>query len=70
MPTGHLPRAQVVLAGEALGVDLGLSGIGGARALDCFGDEGCQLTISISTGLQLLQALTECPLTRPCRCAR
>jgi hypothetical protein len=58
MATRHLPRAQVVLASEALGVDLGLSGVGGACALDCLGDEGSQLTISISKRLQILQHST------------
>lgn len=43
VPAGHLPRAQVVLAGEALGVHLGLPGVGGARLLHCFRDEGRQL---------------------------
>lgn len=43
MPARHLPRPEIVLARQALGVDFGLAGVGGASLLDCFGDEGRQL---------------------------
>ena len=43
MPTRHLPRPEVVLTREALGIHLGLARVGGARLLHSLGDEGCQL---------------------------
>ena len=45
MPACHLPRAQVVLAREALRIHLGLPSVGGARLLHCFRDEGRQLSV-------------------------